>query len=699
MPNVELDAISAVLSRSESIQEHPFRTASDVAAVCAQRNYDHLAQDVVLRALNNLECFGDYRKIIEALVRQCGLFPYLDPGTVATDDLFAMGLHRLPSLGEDFVLHSQQRAFLNILLRGQSVVLSAPTSFGKSVLIDAMLKEGVYSNVLILVPTIALMDEARRRLSRRFSPEFKIVTHLSQERGSKNIFVLTPERANLERMGELDLFIVDEFYKLGIVEDQGRHATLNKLCYRLLKTGKQFFMLGPNIEGIPDQMKKRCQFLQTEFRTVAANVSVVDTKDPVEETIRLCKDLGDSTIVFCRSPGRVVEVSRRMLESGLSWPNSRVRQASAWAGAHFHPDWHFARAVSHGIGVHHGSIPRSLAHWSVKAFNEGALSCLLCTTTLIEGVNTRAENMIILDSKVMRRPIDFFTFNNIKGRAGRMMQHFVGNIFMFSDAPQSELPFVDFQFYTQPDGTSSEILLELDDEDLTPTSREKVSPFHANNLVSWETLRGNGLDPREQISAAEVIDGAPEYWASQFDFTTYPTYSQIVAISKLMWDCFSGGRIAQGAVRSPSQLANLIFNLRTRSLKEIISNFIEFGAEPDDAVQRTSAFIRNWAMFHFPRLLIGLGNIARDVLSRYQLSVGDVSPYAQQVENLFHDAGVAALDEYGVPLPLAFRLERLLAKNNSLDRTLELLQVLDLDRLPLVPFERELLDDAKQGLR
>ena len=699
MSNVELGTLSAVLGSSERVQADPFAVASDVAAICAERNYDHVAQEIVLRALNKLECFGDCRRVIEALVRQCGLFPYLDPGNAATDDLFAIGLHRLGKLGPDFVLHSEQRAILSTLLGGRSVVLSAPTSFGKSVLIDAMLAEGGYSNVLILVPTIALMDEARRRLSVRFSPGFKVITHLSQEKGSRNIFVLTPERANLERIGELDLFIVDEFYKLGIVEDVGRHATLNKLCYRLLKTGKQFFMLGPNIEGIPDQMRERCQFLQSEFRTVAANVSVLGAEDPLEETIRLCKQLGDSTIVFCRSPGRVIDVSRRMIEAGLSWPNSRVKQASEWAGVQFHPDWHFARAVAHGIGIHHGAIPRSLAHWCVKAFNDGSLSLLLCTTTLIEGVNTRAENMIILDSKVMRRPIDFFTFNNIKGRAGRMMKHFVGNVFMFSDAPQIELPFVDFQFYTQPDGTSPEILLELDDEDLTPASRDKVTPFHQSALVNWETLRQNGLDPLQQIAAARQIDASPEFWARQFEFTTFPTYAQVEAICRLMWECFSGGKIAQGAVRSPEQLANLVFNLRNRTLKDLIANFIPYSEGPDDAVQRTSAFIRNWAMFHFPRLLIGLGNIARDVLSRYRLTAGDVSPYAQQVENLFHDAGVAALDEYGVPLPLAFRLERRLAYDNSLDGTLALLQQLDLDRVPLVPFERELLEDAKQGLR
>jgi hypothetical protein len=339
MPNIELGALSAALGSSESVQANPFAVASDVAAVCAERNYDHAAQEIVLRALNQRECFGDYMRVIEALVRQCGLFPYLDPSSAATDDLFAIGLHKLRSLGEDFVLHSKQRAILTILLGGRSVVLSAPTSFGKSVLIDAMLAEGTYSNVLILVPTIALMDEARRRLSLRFSPGYKVITHLSQDKGSKNIFILTPERANLERIGVLDLFIVDEFYKLGLVEDVGRHATLNKLCYRLLKTGKQFFMLGPNIEGIPDQMRERCEFLQSEFRTVAANVSVLKAADPVEETIRLCKELGDSTIVFCRSPGRVVEVSNRMIAAGLSWPNTRARQASEWAGAQFHPEW------------------------------------------------------------------------------------------------------------------------------------------------------------------------------------------------------------------------------------------------------------------------------------------------------------------------------------------------------------------------
>ena len=73
--------------------------------------------------------------------------------------------------------------------------------------------------------------------------------------------------------------------------------------------------------------------------------------------------------------------------------------------------------------------------------------------------------------------------------------------------------------------------------------------------------------------------------------------------------------------------------------------------------------------------------------------------YAQQVENLFHDSGVAALDEYGVTLPLAFRLQNLLAADNSLEGTLVRLQNLNIEKLSLHPFERELLEDAKLSLR
>ena len=45
----------------------------------------------------------------------------------------------------------------------RNIAVSAPTSFGKSFVIDAFIKIRKPKNVIIIVPTIALTDETRRR--------------------------------------------------------------------------------------------------------------------------------------------------------------------------------------------------------------------------------------------------------------------------------------------------------------------------------------------------------------------------------------------------------------------------------------------------------------------------------------------------------------------------------------------------------
>ncbi len=64
-----------------------------------------------------------------------------------------------------------------------------------------------------------------------------------------------------------------------------------------------------------------------------------------------------------------------------------------------------------------------MASHFVRLFNTGELPVLICTSTLIEGVNTAAKSVLIFDKKIDRRDYDFFTFSNIKGRAGRLGQH------------------------------------------------------------------------------------------------------------------------------------------------------------------------------------------------------------------------------------------------------------------------------------
>ena len=48
---------------------------------------------------------------------------------------------------------------------GRSVILSASTSFGKSLIVDAPMATGRFRNVVIVVSAIALIDETQRRRS------------------------------------------------------------------------------------------------------------------------------------------------------------------------------------------------------------------------------------------------------------------------------------------------------------------------------------------------------------------------------------------------------------------------------------------------------------------------------------------------------------------------------------------------------
>ena len=104
-----------------------------------------------------LASFGE---AFSAIARSVGLWNYIDTEAANARDELAAEIAYVPELG--IVLHREQLGALNTLLAGQNLILSAPTSFGKSILIDAMLLSNRYSRVAIVLPTIALLDEFRQ---------------------------------------------------------------------------------------------------------------------------------------------------------------------------------------------------------------------------------------------------------------------------------------------------------------------------------------------------------------------------------------------------------------------------------------------------------------------------------------------------------------------------------------------------------
>ena len=669
------------------------------------------AREMLIRVLDRRdEVPAQLQGLVQGLVREHGLFPYLrDVLELPLADRLALEVHRpSPALSEDLVFHSQQALVYERLLAGENVVLSAPTSFGKSLVVDAVLAERDFRNAAVVVPTIALMDECRRRLA-RLSGKYKIITHGSQRQAERNLFVMTQERLlEIRDLPHLDFFVIDEFYKLDPHHshegsDHQRSSQLNMVLHQLLSTGAQFYLLGPSITALTAATgaSLRATFVSTNFTTVATDIERINV--PGEELpdalADVCREVGPETLIFCRSPQRTREVVGWLLDRGIGGGRD-LEHAADWIAEAYHPGWLVARGLRQGVGIHHGKLPRALGRHIVRLFNERRLPYLLVTSTLIEGVNTTARNVLVLDNKIATKKYDYFTFSNISGRSGRMSRHFIGRVVVFNPAPQKTDLDVNVPALSQSPQASDELLLQLPEDTLTVESRQRLAPYYEQNIVSIETLRQNkGLPPARQLKAAEQIAADPARWSSALTWNgPYPTADHVKRLSELLLTLTGTG----GVARTPRELSARVNVLRHHQgdIRALIQEKTREGTPADNAVEETLEFVRSWAQFKIPTALTAAEALAADVLGRTGRTVSDTTVFAGALENLFMPPFATVLEEYGLPTPTTLKLASALQlrRAQSLDDVLTRLRDLRDPPAGLRPFEREMLTDTQRGL-
>jgi hypothetical protein len=248
------------------------------------------------------------------LVDAAGLFPYINSSLSKGSSLLRYEFHKSPFL-PNIYLHEEQNLISLELQSQKSVVLSAPTSFGKSLLIEELIAGKIYSNIVIIQPTLALLDETRKKLQ-KYKDSYKIIVSTSQLPSVDfgNIFLFTGERVvEYSHFSEIDFFIIDEFYKLSLNRDDDRAVTLNQAFYKLLKLTDRFYLLGPSVKSIPADFKKKFSFLwfQTSFSTVAvdetlvADESRINTEQKKQLLFRLLSELQSQHSFIAPAPKKL----------------------------------------------------------------------------------------------------------------------------------------------------------------------------------------------------------------------------------------------------------------------------------------------------------------------------------------------------------------------------------------------------------
>lgn len=701
--------------KSNEWTSNPFGLLSNISKICASNS--DLGREFVIRVLEIRDHLkNEYQDIVDDLAMQVGLYPYvvdLRLKELSLRNAIMHAAHRADGEMADFVLHSSQARVLRRLIAGESIILSAPTSFGKSLLIDITISAKNFDNVVLIVPTLALVEETRRRMS-RFMDRYSIITSSNQRLGDKNIFVFTQERflAMEHEIPEIDFFAIDEFYKLSISEEGGRATQLNQAFLKLTNTGAQFYMLGPSIRAIPDIVKEKlnCNFLIEDFQTVAIDLHIVSKKPNKEEALaNLLDTIDGQTMIYCQSPAstrKLLKAYLNLREVELS-SDEELIEAARWTAEHYHDQWLVSVALQHGIGIHHGRLPRSLGRFMVRAFEEGKLNILLCTSTLIEGVNTAAKNVIIYDNKLNRKPLDLFTFNNIRGRSGRMFRHFIGHVYVFDEPPQEELPFVDMPAINPTEKTPSSLLIQLSEDDIPEALREKVDGLLSQDILPVNILKQiSSIEPEFLLDTATHLLNMDVRELAKYSWISRPQYEDILFSAEIIWTHLGGGISARkSSVHTPKMMAYWIWELyKSRNVskfrKIMIQNQINRNTSPDDAVENVLAFLRGWASFNYPKYLMAFSDVANYILTKRGLNGCNYSPFAVSIEHLFQPTSFSALEEYGLPTEISEKLlnNKLFNKDDELESVVNALRNRELNSFADGVFERRVIEDFQQGI-
>jgi len=598
--------------------------------------------------IENRQELASYRELVSSFARSCGLWNYIDRQHSDDRDAFIASAVTMPEL-DGLTLHREQINALNTLLSGRNLILSAPTSFGKSILIDALIASGRFHAIAIIVPTIALLDETRRRIFRRFGSAFQVIMYSEDVVSSGDvIFLGTQERLiNRRDIRSLDLLVVDEFYKLDPNRQDERSVTLNSAVYRLLKVSHQFFFLGPNIENVrvAGNARWKFDFLHTRFSTVAVNT--FDLRGEPNKEARLISEATSPTnlpaLCFASSPDRANTLALDFVRAGVKVGDGAA--LSDWIDENFGVGWEVSTAIAQGVGVHHGRIPRALAARLVYQFNQGSVPVLICTSTLIEGVNTAAKSVLIYDKQINRKDYDFFTYSNIRGRAGRLGQHHVGNVYLFHEEPERTETEVSAPLFDDLDDAPDDMLVYLDEDDQTDQSSARLQALENELDLEPEELRTASRIGLDKAAALQRVVLQSFGRDGRLNWSGYPTFDNLAVICEIVSRVENVRNYGLGSAR---QLAFYISELRK---PRAIRSFFRWHMQNSQPQYREGVFrFLRACEYGLPQMVAVI-----EIFARRTFPGTDYSLLEAGLTNLFRPVVLKQLDEQGVPMQISER--------------------------------------------
>jgi superfamily II DNA/RNA helicase len=491
---------ASIINQSKKL-EH-LDTALRIAQHCLNSNSSTQNQRVA--AIVILEGLTNKLAINLALKRQLVSADYLDhiPLPIRLENISRDIAHSL--INEDSTLNylnKFQKKVYDSYLGHEVISISAPTSAGKSYILERIILEELTNSdnkrcIVFLVPTRALISQVEQELGVLLSQnnyEEILITSIPQKPDDETnkqhkIFVFTQERLHWFRselpLHTIDVIIIDEAHK---IEDGSRGILLQQKIEDVVRdfpSVKIFFSSpftsNPEIflEGIP--LTKTQVPIKTEFVSVNQTLIYVSQKrnKPLQweinlhsniESVRLGEivlknrpttqrkrlvfttfelaDSGGGNLIYVNGAAdaeKYAQILADVLPAEYSQISEELKDLADLVKKVVHDKYSLSTVLKKKIAFHYGNMPIIIRQEIERLFKQGDIHFIVCTSTLLEGVNLPAKSVFIRKpTRGSGKPLSDADFWNLAGRAGRWGKEFSGNIICIEPETWTKQPLVD----------------------------------------------------------------------------------------------------------------------------------------------------------------------------------------------------------------------------------------------------------------
>jgi len=419
-------------------------------------------------------------------------------------DLPEPAIKFLKSQGYEKLYPPQADSVKSGLLDGKSILVSAPTASGKTLIAMLAMLSYLSKNsgkIIYLSPLRALAAEKFTEFKKleKITMGKKIKAGIStgdfenieKNLEKSNILILTNEkmdsiiRHGTEWIDDIGLIISDEVHLIG---DENRGPTLEMILtqLKLLETNPQIVGLSATITN-SDEIANwlGCKLVQNDWRPVPLSEGVCDGGEvtmsdgkifEVERSLRGTPiDLGvqsvhegGQSLVFAETRTRskslatkAADVISQMLEKNELKDLEKTSKKILSQNEHTEIVKTLATLVKKGVAFHHAGLNQNCREIIETEFRKGTIKLLSSTPTLAAGVNLPARRVVIsninrYNAKVgANRPISILEYKQLCGRAGRPQYDKFGESIIVGNGNTDDL--IDYYINGEPEPIVSTI--------------------------------------------------------------------------------------------------------------------------------------------------------------------------------------------------------------------------------------------------